>query len=148
MIDPTKGKLILYLVLLFVAGAVTGSVITYGSVQRTGLGGPPRPPGDIVAHLKQKFQTRLDLTPEQQAKINPMVEKAGVALRAAHDDSTKQFARIFDDLNAQVATVLTPEQKTKLEEMEREHREWENRRFHKDSNAPSHIRPDTAPAAR
>lgn len=148
MIDPTKSKLILYLVLLFVAGAVTGSVITYGSLQRTRPGGPPRPPGDIVAHLKQKFQTRLDLTPEQQAKINPMVEQAGVALRAAHDDSTKQFARIFDDLNAQVATVLTPEQKKKLEEMEREHREWENRRFHKDSKAPPHVMPDTAPASR
>jgi Spy/CpxP family protein refolding chaperone len=148
MINPTKGKLILYLVLLFMAGAVTGSVITYGTLQKSKWGGPPRPPGDIVAHLKQKFQIRLDLTPDQAARINPMVEQAGVALRAAHDDSTKQFAHIFDDLNAQVAGVLTPEQKKKLEEMQREHREWENRRFRKDSNAPSHIRPEAIPATK
>lgn len=138
----TKWKLISYLVALFLAGGVTGAVLTHKlDDKRPGPRGPGGPGGrgdrgDFTLHIKEKLQTKLDLTPQQMEKIQPLLEKSGAELRKEHEESMKQFGKIIDDLNAQIVTVLTPEQKTKFEEMQKERREWEKKRFYGTNRPP------------
>ncbi|EEF59894.1 hypothetical protein [Pedosphaera parvula] len=128
MTIPSKGKLIVYLVMLFVLGAVTGSGITYKLVKGHPPGrGPGHPPGDFTERMRSDLKTRLNLTADQVDKINPMIDVAGAELRSIQTNTMQRVSQVFDNLHAQMRPLLTDEQKTKLEEMEKEFRERRHR---------------------
>jgi hypothetical protein len=117
-----KWKVVTYMVVLFAAGAVTGSVVSYRVGKR--VQNRPRSPVDYIRARYDK----LDLSPDQAKKIEPMIEAAGAQLRREQMDYMKRIHQIKVEFNGKIAGELTPEQKQKLDEMDRQRRQDQERR--------------------
>jgi Spy/CpxP family protein refolding chaperone len=107
----------LLLSVIFIVGIVTGSALTIGL-------GPHfmHPSGEqqIKRHLMEHLAKRLNLTADQQAKIQPIVADAATKLQALQRDEVEQGSQIFKAANEQISALLTPEQKVEMQKMESE----------------------------
>jgi Spy/CpxP family protein refolding chaperone len=114
---PVLFKPWLVLALIFLAGVGTGVLLTVGvgSHFRHQLG---------MASMKQHWlgwlSSRLDLTADQRAKIDPILTDAMTHLQALNHDEMDKASRIMDAANDQISALLTPDQKVKLQQMESE----------------------------
>jgi Spy/CpxP family protein refolding chaperone len=72
-----------------------------------------------LTHLSQ----RLNLTAEQQAKIEPILNDAANQIQALHRDEVERIAKIMDSANQQIEPLLTPAQQEQLKQIrsERQH---------------------------
>ncbi len=122
----TSWKTVCYLAAIFLGGGVTGAVITAGTVKKKAF--PPPDPAHIARHMRSRLQDRLQLTPAQMEKIDPIIDRASAELAAAQTDSRQRVAEIFRKANAQIATELTPEQQRTFAEMEHERLEFLRRK--------------------
>ena len=133
-----RWKLIGYIIALFGAGIAVGELL-------------PRPlfPAhaptadhhmNIAEMLRHKLKTKLDLTPDQQAQIEPLVQAASLKFQAIHDESYRQTEEASKELDAQIRPLLTPDQQGKLCAWEHERSENLRSRLH---NAPAVIPPKT-----
>jgi hypothetical protein len=108
----SKLKIGLYLSAIFVAGMVTGGIVTFQA-------GRHMMPGqaDMAAHWCGDLQSKMNLTPAQVEKIRPII-----------NDAMGEFkSRLYADMslnlsnfNARIAGELTPEQKSKFEQIQKE----------------------------
>jgi Spy/CpxP family protein refolding chaperone len=134
MTTQSKWKLGTYVCAIFLAGAGSGAVVAWEMSRRTPV--PPRPPVEIGARLRARFQSQLSLTPEQLQKIDPMIDQAMHRVEAIRNETaSKVFANVAS-LDEQLLTVLTPEQKVKLEELERDRRDYLRTKFGPATNSP------------
>ena len=85
-------------------------------------------PAHIARHMRSRLQDRLQLTPAQMEKIDPIIDRASAELAAAQTDSRQRVAEVFRKANAQIATELTPEQQKMFAEMEHERLEFLRRK--------------------
>ena len=129
-----KWKLGLYVLALFLAGGGSGALITWEVCRRKPVA--PLPPAEIGARLRARFQSRLDLTSEQMQKINPLIDQAMHRVEAIRRETANEVFANVSSLHEQVLLVLTPEQKVKFEELERERREYLREKFGPATNAP------------
>lgn len=67
--------------------------------------------GNAVEHMTET----LDLTPEQQAKIRPILEQARPQLAAVRRESRQKIKAIRDNIRSQIRPLLTPSQQQKLD---------------------------------
>jgi hypothetical protein len=127
-----RWKLIAGFLLVFVAGGITGAFIGgwYAQNQFFELHHPER----IAGRMKERLRTELSLSPEQVAKISPIVDKTTAQLRDIRRDTGRRVHEIVADAHQQIATQLTDEQRQKLKQMEERHRQWRHRRFHDHSD--------------
>jgi len=129
-----KWKLGAYVFAIFLAGAGSGAVIAWEVSRRTPI--PPRPPAEIGARLRARFQSQLALTPEQVKQIDPMIDQAMRRVEAIRNETaSKVFANVAS-MHEQMLTVLTPEQKVKFEELERVRREYLRQKYGPATNPP------------
>jgi Spy/CpxP family protein refolding chaperone len=94
------------------------------------------PPAEIGARLRARFQSQLALTTDQAQKIEPMIDQAMRRVEAIRKDTASQIFANVSDLHGQMLTVLTPEQKVKFEELERERRDYLRQKFGPATNSP------------
>jgi hypothetical protein len=134
MSAPGKWKLGLYVLAIFLAGGGTGAFITWRICE--GRAVTPLPPAEIGARLRARFQARLDLTPEQAGKINPLIDQAMRQVEVIRKDTASHVFANVSNLHEQVLLVLTPEQKAKFEQLERERRDYLRQKFGPAANAP------------
>jgi Spy/CpxP family protein refolding chaperone len=112
-----KFKPWLFLAMIFVAGIMTGVALTIGLASHF-----MHPPGmqqmksRWMAHLVEK----LNLTSDQQAKIEPILTDAENQLQAARRENIDKVSQIFQKANAEIATILTPDQQVALDKMIKE----------------------------
>jgi hypothetical protein len=130
----SKWKLGLYVLVLFLAGGGTGALMTWQVCRRTTVA--PLPPAEIGARLRARFQTRLDLTPEQVQKIDPMIDQAMRRVETIRQETASHVFANVSNLHAQVVTVLKTDQKARFEELERERRDYLRRKFGPANSAP------------
>jgi Spy/CpxP family protein refolding chaperone len=71
--------------------------------------------GNPVEHLTKA----LDLTPEQQAKIQPIFDQAKPQIRAARQEAMQKIKAIRDTTVAQIRPVLTPAQQQKFDTLQK-----------------------------
>lgn len=71
--------------------------------------------GNPVEHLTRA----LDLTPEQQAKIQPIFDQAKPQLKAARQESKQKMMAIRENTMVQVRPILTPAQQQKFDAMQK-----------------------------
>ena len=71
--------------------------------------------GNPVEHLTKA----LDLTPDQQAKIQPIFDQAKPQLKAAREESMQKIKAIRENVHAQVRPLLTPEQQQKFDALKK-----------------------------
>ena len=86
-----------------------------GGHGRHGKGGYGR--GNMLGHLTEK----LDLTADQKAKVQPIVDQAKPQIVAIHQEAMQKAKAVMDNTMAQIRPLLTPEQATKLDAMKAAH---------------------------
>ena len=57
----------------------------------------------------------LDLTPEQQAKVRPIIEQAKPQIAVARQESRQKIKAIRDNTRSQIRPLLTPPQQQKFD---------------------------------
>ena len=122
-----KWKLSLYVLALFLAGGGSGALVAWQVCRRMPV--VPVPPAEIGARLRARFQSQLALTPEQAQKIGPMIDQAMRQVEAIREETAGKIFANVSNLHEQVLAVLTPEQKVKFEELERERRTYLRQKF-------------------
>jgi protein CpxP len=71
--------------------------------------------GNPVEHLTKA----LDLTPDQQAKIQPIFDQAKPQLKAARQEAKQKVQAIRENIQSQVRGILTPAQQQKFDAMKK-----------------------------
>ena len=71
--------------------------------------------GDRLEHLTKT----LDLSPEQQAKIKPILEQAKPQMEAARQESKQKMQAIRENTTAQIRPILTPAQQQKFDAIQK-----------------------------
>jgi len=113
-----RWKLILAFVLVFVAGAACGF---FGAVHMPQIFFTHMPPDSMARHMKERMRVELRLTPEQMQKIAPIIDRAASELKTTRDQTMRSVHEIFSQTHHEMQPFLTPEQRGKLEEMEKRH---------------------------
>ena len=73
--------------------------------------------GMALEHLTRK----LDLTPEQQARVAPIVDQAKPQIVAIHQEAMEKTRAIMENAATQIRPILTPEQQQKFDAMKKAH---------------------------
>jgi Spy/CpxP family protein refolding chaperone len=130
-VRPTRSRLMAVGVLLAVAVAgAAGGVL----LDRTLLAPPPRPgrpsmgdmgrrSGSPSSEMRKRFSDRiakeLGLTPEQQVKVDSIMTRQFEGMRKASATVQPTIDSLVRAAQASMDSVLTPEQRTKVQEMRR-----------------------------
>src|SRR5438105_11504741 len=122
MNSALKWKLIAGFLLVFIAGGATGVFVSAATAHRF-LFGPHRH-GYAAQAMKNRLQWQLRLTDEQMAKISPIIEKTGAQLEVIRGDTGKRVRETIAQAHREIAPILTPEQKERLQQMEQRQRRW------------------------
>ena len=61
----------------------------------------------------------LDLTAEQQAKVQPIVDQAKPQIIAIHKDAMQKSQAVIDGAMSQIRPLLTPDQQKKFDDMQK-----------------------------
>jgi len=128
-------KLIAGFLLVFIAGGITGAFVGGSYAQQHFL--ELHHPEQIAGRMKERLRADLNLTPEQLAKISPIIDKTTAQLRDIRRDTGRRVHEIIADAHRQMAAQLTDEQRQKLTQMEERHRRWRHDRFHDEDEPPS-----------
>lgn len=121
-------KLIAGFILVFIAGGISGAFLGALYAQHHFL--EFHRPELIGARMKERLRAELKLTPEQVAKISPIIDKTAVQLREIRRDTARRVHETIADAHRQMAVNLTDEQRQKLQQIEERHRRWRHRGFH------------------
>lgn len=71
--------------------------------------------GNPVEHLTKA----LDLTPDQQAKIQPIFDQAKPQLKAARQEAKQKVQAIRENIQSQIRPILNPAQQQKFDAMKK-----------------------------
>jgi Spy/CpxP family protein refolding chaperone len=123
-----KWKLIAGFILVFVAGGISGAFL--GGLYARHLFFGFHQPEQIGARMKDRLRAELNLTPEQVAKISPIIDKAALQLREIRQETAGHVHETIAEAHRQMAVNLTDEQRQKLQQIEERHRRWRHREFH------------------
>ncbi|HEY4271973.1 MAG TPA: hypothetical protein VGM65_08195 [Candidatus Udaeobacter sp.] len=128
MNQALQWKLIAGFLLVFVAGGITGAFVggAYARHHFFEVHHPER----IGTRMKERLRAELNLTPEQLAKISPIIDKTTVQLRDIRRDTGRRVHEVITEAHQQMTGTLTDEQRQKLQQIENRHRRWRHHRFH------------------
>jgi Spy/CpxP family protein refolding chaperone len=135
-----KWKLIAGFLLVFVAGGIAGAAL--GGLYARHLFFEFHHPRMIGVRMKEQFRSELHLTPEQVAKINPIIDKTAAELQKVRRDTGRRVGEIWMEAHQQIAANLTDEQRQKLQQMKERHHRWQHRHGLPEYPSPS---PATTP---
>lgn len=127
---------------IFVVGAVTGSALTFGFASHFRL---THGEAEMRTHLMAMYVRRLDLTDDQRAKIRPIVQETAHSIQELHHDEVSKGFDIFRKANEQILAILTPDQKTALQQIEREQQDMFSNHLMHPGMPPQHPGPNGAP---
>jgi len=126
-------QVILATIAIFVAGLVTGGatmlgVVSWVAKHRAAEAGPEGEPGlrpaapgaqpqAFTPQLMRSFANQLDLTPEQRARIMPIVRRTAGQLVRNRREIQLTSALAIEKMQDEIAEILTPEQRVKFESL-------------------------------
>ena len=73
--------------------------------------------GNPLEHLSDS----LNLTPDQQAKVQPIIDQTKPQLAAIHREAMEKSKGVIENAMSQIRPILTPEQQKKADEMRQAH---------------------------
>lgn len=117
-------KAILAVIVIFIAGVVTGSLYSKPPQWRLMGGTDPR-----LEYLK-RMKTKLDLTPTQHLRIGTLLNESEERLKRIWEPVAPQFKKEVDSVRDAMLAELTPEQQEKykkLAEIDRARRKLDKR---------------------
>src|SRR5256886_7046159 len=120
MKSALKWKLIAGFLLVFVAGGITGMAL--GGLYARHLFFEFHHPRLVGVRMKERLRTELRLTPEQVAKVSPIVDKTAAQLQEIRRDTGRRVHDVMAEAHKEIAANLTDEQRQKLQQIEERHR--------------------------
>lgn len=121
MNSALKWKLAFAFLLVFVAGGMTGAFFGFHHIRHHVILGPPKS-GEVGDRMREHFRRSLDLTPEQESKVAPIIEATSRKLEAIRLETAERVRLVMEESKKEVAPLLTPDQQKKLDRLEAEHR--------------------------
>ena len=116
------------LAIIFLAGGVTGAVISVRFIQHKSAEQPRS--AEWTERAMKKLSTELDLSPEQAERIRPIVAVSCEEAADIHRRSRLEVARAISNIYDAIEPELDPGQRDRLEQMQLRHRErwrsWRN----------------------
>ncbi len=73
--------------------------------------------GNPLEHLSNK----LDLTADQKAKVQPIIDQARPQIEAIHKEAMEKMRSVMENAGTQIRPLLTPEQQQKFDAMKQAH---------------------------
>jgi len=120
-------KLIVGFILVFIAGAITGAFL--GGLYARHLFFEFHQPALIGARMKERLRIELNLTPDQVAKVSPIIDKTAAQLQKVRQETGRRVHEIMTEAHQEMAANLTDEQRQKLQQIEERHRRWHHNRW-------------------
>ena len=119
----TKGKIVLYLAAIFVAGGVTGAVISWRETREKKW--EPPTTERMCGIFRKRLQEELGLNAEQVQQLEPLLQKRVRAMEEVHTRTVQQIDELLRTSDAEIADALklTADQRAKLQEMGKNRRE-------------------------
>ena len=112
------------------------NVLTLVAAGAIALGGfmvveaQPGPGGGGHGHGRgfglQRITEKLDLTSDQQTKVEPIIEGAKPQIAAIHQDAMQKTKAVMDSTLSQIRPLLTPDQQKKLDDIQKTHQDMMN----------------------
>jgi protein CpxP len=78
--------------------------------------------GGGIEHLTKE----LNLTPDQQAKVQPIIDQTAPQLKAIHQEAMQKAKGVIDNAMSQIRPLLTPEQQKKADDIRKAHEDMRN----------------------
>jgi Spy/CpxP family protein refolding chaperone len=86
----------------------------------------PQPGGGGRGHGKRFMVERLtqdlNLTSEQQAKVQPIIDQTKPQIAAIHREAMQKTKAVMDSMVSQIRPLLTPDQQKKLDDIQNQKR--------------------------
>jgi hypothetical protein len=114
-------KVIVVLLGIFVAGGVTGGFATARFFKYKIANRPV--PEEWAPRTLKRLVERLGLSPEQQDQIRPIVKRHMENLNRVRNRSMADTQSVVEEMQREISNQLTPEQRPKYEQLNRELRE-------------------------
>jgi Spy/CpxP family protein refolding chaperone len=121
-----KLKLALYLAAIFAAGGVSGWVVAAKTTKQK-MFSPPAP-REFSSRFCERVFSNLDLSPEQSQQVREIADRYDKEMFGLHGKHWREIGQAVSNRNAQLNAILTPAQREKFEQIERERRESFRRR--------------------
>jgi Spy/CpxP family protein refolding chaperone len=121
-----KWKLVAGFVLAFLAGGAVGGFIAFHQTR----GWHPefgRHPHAFTERMRIRMKSQLDLTPEQVAKVDPILNHATEELQKIRADTGAKVRQVANETNQALAPLLTDTQRVKLKELQEQSHHGEGR---------------------
>ena len=115
---PAQGVLVRTMKRNFLTLAAAGLIVLGGFavVQAQGRHGR-----GARGHGLEQLTEGLNLTPDQQAKVQPIVNQAQPEIAAIHREAMQKMKAVMASTASQIRPLLTPEQQKKLDENQHAH---------------------------
>lgn len=114
---PSRTRAALYLVAVFLAGALAGATGGYAYGRRP-VFRPPPSQDQMVEMIVERFTRELGLTPDQREKLRPIAGATAAAMKSLHRETHDKLIAQFKLTHQQIEAFLTPEQVGKLRDFE------------------------------
>lgn len=117
--------------LMALTGAIVLSVVAWAAVNAQDQPGPGKPHGGRWHQPGMMFDRLgddLNLTADQKAKVQPIVDQAKPQIRTIHEEAMQKTKAVMDNTMAQIRPLLTPEQQQKLDAMQKAHQDMRDAR--------------------
>jgi Spy/CpxP family protein refolding chaperone len=72
--------------------------------------------GGARGHWLEQLTEGLNLTPDQKAKAQPIIDQAQPQIAAIHREAMQKMKAVVDNTASQIRPLLTPEQQQKLDD--------------------------------
>jgi Spy/CpxP family protein refolding chaperone len=114
-VSATKTTIVAILVvaLTFTAGVAVGVFASHMMILR-GVHGAPYFPTSAIVH---RLDRRLDLTDTQRAQVEQIIRRRHDRIDAMWNGVRPRMHAEIEQTNAEIARILTPEQRAKFERM-------------------------------
>src|SRR6266576_7010844 len=76
----------------------------------------------------ERFTKGLDLTADQQAKVQPILDQAKPQIAAIHQEAMQKMHTVMNSTLSQIRPMLTADQQQKLDAIEKAHQDMLNAR--------------------
>jgi Spy/CpxP family protein refolding chaperone len=122
---PAQGVLVRTMKRNFLTLAAAGLIALGGfaAVQAQGRHG-----GGARGHGLEQITEGLNLTPDQQAKVQPIINQAQPQIAAIRREAMQKMKAVMASTASQIRPLLTPEQQKKLDDNQNSHRGRRNAR--------------------
>jgi Spy/CpxP family protein refolding chaperone len=105
---------------------MTLGTLSLGSLafaQEPGSGGKDQRGGRGSRHNSlQRATEQLNLTPEQKAKVQPIIDQATPQMESIRHEAMQKTKAVMDNAMAQIRPLLTPDQQKKFDEAQNDRR--------------------------